>query len=65
MLKKVCSKIFGVCALLGFVVMLGTAGASDLDTLSFEKIVIQSALGLVLMVVGFIGLRLSDCKYIR
>ena len=38
---------------LGFVLMLGTAGASDLDTITFEVIVIRMLISLAMMGIGF------------
>ena len=41
-----------VIALLGFVVMIGTIGAADVDRISFGRLVWQSALGLAMFVGG-------------
>ena len=64
MLKKVCHRIFGLCAFGGFMFMVGTAGASDCNLIDFRQIVIQSLIGLALVIIGFIGLKLSYWKYI-
>ena len=64
MLRKVCHWIFGLCMFAGFIVMVGTAGASDLELIDWNTILKQSVISLVLMFVGYIGLRLSDCEYI-
>ena len=64
MLKKVFQWIFGLCMFAGFVVMIGTAGSSDSGSIDFNQIMIQTAIALVLILVGFIGLKLSDWQYI-
>lgn len=60
MLKKFRHWFFGVCTFAGFVVMIGTAGASDCNSIDFNRIIMQSIIASVLMLVGFIGLKLSD-----
>lgn len=64
MLKKVCHWIFGLCMLAGFIIMIGTAGASDCNAIDFRQTVIQSLIALALIFIGLIGLKLSDCEYI-
>lgn len=64
MLKKVCNWFFGLCTLVGFVVMVGTAGASDLNTIDFETILVQGGIALALILIGFVGLKLSGWEYI-
>ena len=64
MLKKVFHWIFGLCMFVGFVVMVGTAGSSDLNTIDFKTALVYSLIGLVLMFIGFVGLKLSGWEYI-
>lgn len=64
MLKKFCHWIFGLCAFAGFIFMIGTAGASDCNSIDFRQIVIQSLIALALILIGYIGLKLSDWEYI-
>ena len=64
MLKKVCNWFFGLCTFAGFVVMIGTAGASDLNTIDFETSLIQSGIAIALILFGFVGLKLSGWEYI-
>lgn len=53
-------KFFKMCLLIGFFIVLGTAGKSDNnDLMPFSQIIGQSAIGVFLMVVGFIPLKLS------
>ena len=39
-------------SVLGFLLMLGTAGASDLDAISLKQIIIQISIGLLMWVGG-------------
>lgn len=64
MLKKVCHWIFGLCFSAGLFFIIGTAGASDCNLIDFRQIVIQSLIALTLLIIGFIGLKLSDWEYI-
>lgn len=64
MLKKICHGVFGLCAFAGFMFMVGTAGASDCNMIDFTQVVIQGLIALALMLIGFIGLKLSDYEYI-
>lgn len=64
MLKKVFHWIFGLCMFAGFVVMVGTAGSSDLNTIDFKTALVYSLIGLALMFIGFVGLKLSEWEYI-
>lgn len=56
------NKIFGICMLIGFVLILGTAGNSDLGLISFKTKVIKCLIGLVLIGIGYIGLKLNGSK---
>ena len=49
--------IFGTMILIGFLLMLFTAGASDLNTLTFTDMFVRVLIGLGLVVVGFKGMR--------
>lgn len=64
MLRKICHWIFGLCMFAGFIVMVGTAGASDCELITFSQIVKQTVIALVLMLVGFYGLKFTDWEYI-
>ena len=64
MLRKIINVFFISCMFAGFIFMIGTAGASDLNMIDFEKIFIQASIALILMLVGFLGLKLSGWEYI-
>lgn len=49
-------KLFNIAILLGAVLMLGTAGASDLGSISFEVAMLRELIGLGLVVIGLRGL---------
>lgn len=45
----------GVVSIAGFILILGTAGASDLESIPMDQVLTQSLVGLGLLVLGFIG----------
>jgi hypothetical protein len=53
-IKYICALLFVV----GFAIIFGTAGASDLNNISMNQIVTQVLIGLVLFVGGFVGYQL-------
>lgn len=53
-------KILKMCMLIGFIIVLGTAGKSDTnDLMPFSQILGQCSVGALLMLIGFIPLKLS------
>ena len=54
LLKYICALLFVV----GFAIIFGTAGASDLNNIPIEQIVTQSVIGFILFVGGFVGYQL-------
>ena len=50
---------FGSMLIVGFLLLLGAAGASDAEAITFEKAIIYSLIGLLAMIGGSIGLRFS------
>lgn len=64
MLRKICHFVFGLCVFAGFIFLIGTAGASDCELITFSQILKQSVIALVLMLVGIFGLKLTDYEYI-
>lgn len=61
--KKVLHTIFGLSVLIGVILMIGTAGSSDLELIGFEELVVQSGKGLIIMLVGISGLWLSGFEF--
>ena len=51
-MKKVC----GIILAFGFILLLGTAGASDIDNIGQTQLYIQAGTSVVLMAAGLIGL---------
>lgn len=49
------ASICKIIALLGAVLLFGTAGASDLNSLAMNQVIIQSLIGLGLIVIGVRG----------
>lgn len=48
-----------VLGVIGFVILLGTAGASDCNSLPFDKIVKHAVFGLTMLLVGFVMMRIG------
>lgn len=47
----------------GFVIMVGTAGAGDVGSISFKQILIQSLLGVSMILIGLGALRSGGGNY--
>jgi hypothetical protein len=52
--QKIIHKIGIVAIIIGFILMLGTAGASDRNSIPFNQIMVQLVISLGIMVLGFI-----------
>lgn len=52
-MKKIIRAIAILVCIAGFVLMIGTAGASDFDMISFKQIVIRSMISIFMMFSGF------------
>lgn len=52
-MKKIIRAIAILICIAGFVLMIGTASASDLDIISFRQIVIRSMISIFMMFSGF------------
>lgn len=63
MFKKILTTVFGLSIGAGFLLVLGTAGSSDLNLIDFKTILIQSGIGLVLVWIGFKGLKITNPVY--
>lgn len=63
MIKKLIIKILQLQMLAGFILMVGTAGSSDLNLISWSQIVTQSLISLGLMGLGFVGIKLEEYFY--
>ena len=61
LLKRICVSV----AVIGIFLLLGTAGSSDLDRLSFTDILLQSILGFSFVIVGVKGAIVCSKQYKR
>lgn len=52
MARKIYKIICGIVCIFGFMLLLGTAGASDLNQIDFPQIIWQGALGLTMFISG-------------
>lgn len=46
---------FVMLTLLGFLIIVGTAGSSDLELISLKEAAVRSAIGLIMVAVGIMG----------
>lgn len=58
--RKILGIVSSTFLLVGFAIMLGTAGASDCNIIPFWRIVVQSLIGLAIFASGFLGYWLLD-----
>ena len=58
MLKRVLSVISGLSLLAGFVLLLGTAGSSDLELIEFNTVLVRGGIAAALMLGGFFGVKI-------
>ena len=57
------AKIIGtVLLVVAFVLLLGTAGSSDLNAISFEQTLMQCGIGIVVGTVGYVMTCVVDVK---
>ncbi len=52
-----------IIGLIGFLIMFGSVGASDLELISIERLVIQSSIGMLLVTVSLIGLKIGGYEH--
>lgn len=50
--QRVRKILWGTVAVLGFVILLGTAGSSDIDVITIPRIYFQSGVGMALFCIG-------------
>lgn len=56
MLRKTVLVLSGLSIVVGFILLIGTAGSLDLNSISFKTGLIQSLVSLGLISLGFLGL---------
>lgn len=64
MLRNLVHKLSGLLILTGAVLIIGTAGASDLGVLEFSTILYRCVIGLGLIGIGAGALKLSNYTYV-
>lgn len=57
MLVKIKYWLSVLCLFAGFFILIGSAGASDLNEISAEGFAVRGTIGLIILLVGSIGLR--------
>lgn len=64
-MKKVIKWFGFVLMVCGFVFMLGTAGASDIDAICIDMVIVRSFIALAMVVTGFIVAYIMEKKEIE
>lgn len=65
MSKKILSRISSASLAGGFILMLGMAGASDLGTIDLKTIILNGSISVILMLIGYFGLKVGGCNYVN
>ena len=52
--------IYTIMGLAGFILAIGTVGAADHDVISFNRLVVQALISMVLVGISFFGLNLEE-----
>lgn len=60
MIKKILKVLFGVTVGAGLLVVLGTAGSSDLGLIDWTTVLVRSVIGVGLVLVGLGGFKIID-----
>lgn len=61
MMRKILKLLIGI----GIIMLIGTAGASDLNNLTFEEVLIQLFISLAFIILGYFGLGSTKKKVSR
>ena len=59
MKKKIGLVFMIVFVVIGFVILLGTAGASDLNRISFDEMTKRCLIGIMFFVFGFLSMKIG------
>lgn len=64
-MKEIIIKISCIIGLIGFYILVGTAGASDLDLICMKEIIGRGGVGIGLLLAGYGGFKLGGSRYVR
>lgn len=59
MFKKIVTTLSSLFIGAGIILILGTAGSSDLDLIDFYTVLVRSSIGVALVWIGFKGLKFT------
>lgn len=59
MFDKLIYVLLLISLFLGLFIIIGTAGASDLESIGLKDFVIRGGIGLILMIIGLVGLEIG------
>ena len=60
MFRKVLSTSCSLCIVIGFLMLLGTVGSFELNSIDFKTAIVQACIGMVLTYAGYMGLKTVD-----
>lgn len=60
-MRKIHRKFYGLIAFIGFVIVIGSFGDSDLEKINYTTLVIRTNIGAILTGIGLIGLKKEGC----
>jgi hypothetical protein len=63
-MKRFLQITFGLIMFLGFFILFGTVGASDTETITLNRALIQSVIGLVILGIGVVGVKVTNWYYV-
>lgn len=62
-MKRIINGLSGTLIVLGFLVVLGSAGSSDLGVITATEFLLQVIGGVLLLFIGFVGLEIGGYEF--
>lgn len=62
-MKKLIKVVSGWIVFFGFVYLIGSAGASDLEIINVTEFMIRGVIGLLIVFIGLIGLKIGGYRF--
>lgn len=63
-LRKLVQRVSGLMVLSGLIAILGAAGSSDLNLIDFNALLVRGGIGVILLLIGYSGLKVTNWKHI-
>lgn len=62
-MKKLIKVVSGWIVFFGFVFLIGSAGASDLEVINAIEFMIRGVVGMLMILIGLIGLKIGGYRF--